>query len=138
MQHSHQFRDKMRILCIHQNFPGQFRDLAYSLLQRGHEVKAICGHQKPIDTSIKVQRYELSKGECTGMHQLTIEIDEWVRRSELVAIEAECLRNSNWAPDVIFAHPGWGETLMLKQIFPNSAQVIWPELWLSAEANGTF
>ena len=136
MPHSHQYRGSMRILCIHQNFPGQFRDIAYAMLKRGHDVKAICGHQKPIDGRIEALRYQLNQGECKGVHQLTKEVDEWIHRGELVATKAKSLKESGWAPDIIFAHPGWGETLMLKEVFPSSAQIIWPELWLSSEQMG--
>ena len=120
----------MKILCIHQNFPGQFRDIAPALVGRGHEVRAICSHVKPVNDKIKTYRYEYKQKECSGIHQLTKEVDEWIHRSELAAEQANLLKGQGWAPDVILGHPGWGETLLLKRIYPSSALILWPELWL--------
>ena len=39
--------DAMKLLLVHQNFPGQFRDLGPALCDRGHEVKAIGSSQRP-------------------------------------------------------------------------------------------
>ena len=126
----------MRLLFIHQNFPGQFRDIAPTLAIKGHDVRAICSHGKPISAEIIAKRYELNSQNSEGIHPLTKEIDEWMRRSELCAQQAEILKQEGWAPDVILGHPGWGETLLLKTIFPNSALALWPELWLGSEQMG--
>ena len=52
----------MRLLLIHQNFPGQFRQLAPHLEQRGHEVVAITSHKRPIALKGRVLRYEEPEG----------------------------------------------------------------------------
>jgi glycosyltransferase involved in cell wall biosynthesis len=126
----------MRLLCVHQNFPGQFRDLAPALVARGHEVKAISNSHRASDERIEICRYDLPKPERDGIHKLTAEVDEWIRRSELVAQQAEQLRQRGWAPDVMLAHPGWGESLLLRDVFPSTPLVLWPELWLKPEHMG--
>ena len=126
----------MRLLCVHQNFPGQFRDLAPALVARGHELKAISNCNRSSDPGIEICRYELPKTERSGIHRLTGEVDEWIRRSELVAQQAEQLRRRGWAPDVMLAHPGWGESLLLREVFPSTPLVLWPELWLRPEHMG--
>ena len=47
----------MKLLLVHQNFPGQFRDLGPGLCDRGHELKAIGSSQRPTDSRIEVLRY---------------------------------------------------------------------------------
>ena len=126
----------MRLLLVHQNFPGQFRDLGPALCDRGHELKAIGCSQRPSDPRIEVLRYEHNLGERTGVHAQSLEIDEWVHRSEKVAQLAMNLKQRGWAPDVMLAHPGWGEALLLRQVFPSTPLVIWPELWLRPEHMG--
>jgi glycosyltransferase involved in cell wall biosynthesis len=126
----------MRILMVHQNFPGQFRDIAPALCDRGHDLKAISGCGRSIDSRVEVLRYEYSGDERQGIHPLTGEVDEWIRRSELVAQHASSLKQRHWAPDVMLAHPGWGEAMLLKAIFPASPLVVWPELWLKPEHMG--
>lgn len=126
----------MRLLCVHQNFPGQFRDLAPALVNLGHELKAISNCERSTHPEIEILRYVLPKTQRDGIHRLTGEVDEWVRRSELAAQQAEILRQRGWAPDAILAHPGWGESLLLKDIFPSSPLLLWPELWLRPEHMG--
>ena len=46
------------------------------------------------------------------------------------------LKQRGWVPDVMLAHPGWGEALLLRQVFPSTPLVIWPELWLRPEHMG--
>lgn len=126
----------MRLLLVHQNFPGQFRDLGPALCDRGHELKAIGSSHRPTDPRIEVLRYEHRIRERTGMHPHSLEVDEWVHRSEQVAHLAMDLKQRGWAPDVMLAHPGWGEALLLRQVFPSTPLVIWPELWLRPEHMG--
>lgn len=126
----------MRLLCVHQNFPGQFRDLAPALADRGHELKAISSSQRESDPRIEICRYTQPKPERSGLHRLGAEVDDWLRRSELVGQAAEQLRQQNWAPDVMLAHPGWGESLLLRDVYPSTPLVLWPELWLKPEHMG--
>ena len=58
----------MRLLLVHQNFPGQFRDLAPALCDRGHEIKAIGSSQRPTDPRIEVMRYKLDNEKRSGIH----------------------------------------------------------------------
>ncbi len=127
----------MRLLLVHQNFPGQFRDLAPALCDLGHEIKAIGNSQRPIDERIELLLYPWEKNnKLENGHRLTPEVDEWLRRGEKVGALAMALKQKGWAPDAMLAHPGWGEALMLKTVFPNTPLVIWPELWLRPEHLG--
>ena len=126
----------MKLLLVHQNFPGQFRDLGPALCDRGHELKAIGSSQRVTDPRIEVLRYECKLGERSGVHPHSLEVDEWICRSEKVANLAMGLKNKGWAPDVMLVHPGWGESLLLRQVFPSTPLVIWPELWLRPEHLG--
>ena len=126
----------MRLLLVHQNFPGQFRDLGPALCDRGHDLKAIGSSQRPSDPRIEVLRYEHQLGERSGMHPHSLEVDEWLHRSEQVAHLAMSLKQRGWAPDVMLVHPGWGEALLLRQVFASTPLVIWPELWLRPEHLG--
>ena len=126
----------MKLLLVHQNFPGQFRDLGPALCDRGHELKAIGCSQRPCDPRIEVLHYQHQLGERSGVHHHSLEVDDWIRRSEQVAEQAMTLKRRGWAPDVMLAHPGWGEALLLRQVFPSTPLVIWPELWLRPEHLG--
>ena len=57
-------------------------------------------------------------------------------RAALVAHIAEKLDQEGWRPELILAHSGWGETLGLREVWPNVPQLLWPELWVRPEHGG--
>lgn len=125
----------MRLLLIHQNFPGQFRQLAPHLEQRGHELVAIASHQRPIALKGRVLRYqepEVLKGVPLGSQIW----HEGLERAARVARFVEQLEQEGWRADLILAHTGWGETLGLQEVWPTVPQILWPELWVRPEHGG--
>lgn len=125
----------MRLLLIHQNFPGQFRQLAPYLEQKGHELVAIASHNRPIALHGRVIRY-LEPAKLEGVPNGSQIWHEGLERAMLVAHIAEQLAREGWRPDRILAHSGWGETLALSHIWPEVAQIIWPELWVLPQHGG--
>jgi glycosyltransferase involved in cell wall biosynthesis len=120
----------MRLLLIHQNFPGQFRQLAPYLVRQGHELIAICSHNRPVDIPIRILRYTPPRS-TEGLTHFGVRIcEESLLRAEAIAHSVDALLKEGWKPDCILAHSGWGETLALTEILPDVPQVIWPELWV--------
>jgi len=107
----------LRILFVHQNFPAQFKFLAPALAAAGHEVKAlaITGADVP---GVEVHRYKPKRGSAQGIHPFATDFETKVIRGEACATAADELRNAGYTPDLIVAHPGWGEALFLKEIWP--------------------
>jgi len=125
----------LRILLIHQNFPGQFRQLAPYLSQRGHELVAICSHDRPLveGPGLRVLRYaEPPKPEQPLPHGSLL-WHEGLERAKAVARLCRQLQAEGWMPDRICGHSGWGETLGLRDVWPTVRQILWPELWLQPE-----
>ena len=122
----------MRILLIHQNFPGQFRQLTPYLQQRGHQLVAICSHGRPLPegSDLRVLRYQEPQPQGSPLWQETLE------RAKAVARLCRQLESEGWRPDRIAAHSGWGETLGLREVWPDAPQILWPELWLRPEHMG--
>ena len=126
----------MKFLLIHQNFPGQFRQLAPFLYDQGHEIVAICSHGRPIIGKFRVFRYEVPPKSPEGLEHSSQLANESLQRAERVARVCEQLKAEGWNPDLICAHSGWGETLGIKEVWSDAPQVIWPELWLRPEHSG--
>ena len=125
----------MKILLIHQNFPGQFRQLAPFLYNQGHDLVGICSHDRPIAAKYRIFRYPVpSKFE--GLHFSSALADEAFKRAHSVARICDQLKSENWNPDLICVHSGWGESLGIKEVWPNVKQIIWPEIWLRPEHSG--
>ena len=119
----------MKILLIHQNFPGQFRQLVPYLLSLGHELMAICSHDRPFPEGVSGFRYK-----APGKPKIPLELgphlwNEGLNRCASVAHICEILDKRNWVPQCILAHSGWGETLGISEVWPDVPQIICPELW---------
>jgi len=114
----------MKLLFVHQNFPGQYKHLApFFASDRRNEVVSI-GENKP-DRKISIKgvrhlTYDKPKGASANTHHYLHNLEGGVRRGQAVARVAMALRNEKFVPDVICAHPGWGEALYLKDVFPES------------------
>ena len=125
----------MRLLLVHQNFPGQFRQLAPHLERRGHELVAICSHKRPVALKGRVLRYDEPK----KLADVPLGTQLWhdgLQRSAVVAKLAKNLSDEGWKPDQILGHSGWGETLGLAAVWPDVPQILWPELWIRPEHGG--
>ena len=125
----------MRLLLIHQNFPGQFRQLAPHLEGLGHELVAIGSHQRPVALQGRLLRYE----EPAKLEGVPLGSQVWhdgLERAARVARLVEGLDREGWRPQLILGHSGWGETLGLSQVWPTVPQILWPELWVRPEHGG--
>ena len=119
----------MRLLLIHQNFPGQFRQLSPYLQERGHELVGICSHQRLVDADFRILRYPEPKP-LQGVSLSQQLAHEAFERAPAVAGLCAQLAAEGWRPDCIAAHTGWGETLAIREVWPDVPQVLWPELWV--------
>ena len=43
------------------------------------------------------------------------------------------LKAEGFTPDLIIAHPGWGETVFLKEVFPQARQILHSEFFYRSE-----
>ncbi|MEB3361613.1 MAG: glycosyltransferase [Synechococcaceae cyanobacterium] len=107
------------LLIIHQNFPGQYRHLAPALVARGDRVEAIGGPTARELPGIPLHRYNaLPPGGVPPCHPWAADFQTKVLRGESVARVLEGLRAKGLRPDLIIGHPGWGELLLVKDVFP--------------------
>ncbi len=126
----------MRLLLIHQNFPGQFRQLAPFLARQGHELVAICSHQRPVPIQVRILRYPEPTAQQPPLPLGPMLWCEGLERAAQVAQLCAQLDAEGWRPDRILAHCGWGETLGIGEVWPAVPQILWPELWLLPEHGG--
>ena len=118
----------MKILFIHQNFPGQFPHLAPALAGRGHQVFALTDEKNNRRSPIRTVRYKTPDDMKTGS-VLGRSYSNHAERGYLAARGARALRDRHgFTPDVIIGHTGWGETLFLQEIWPNAKLLAYAEL----------
>jgi glycosyltransferase involved in cell wall biosynthesis len=126
----------MRVLFIHQNFPGQFKHLAPALAAQGHEVLALGVNQpKHATPGVRVilHRPQVPAAAKTVSTAELRELQAKIARGHSVAMTLQALKRQGFHPDVIYAHSGWGEALFIKDVFPSVPLLIYAEYFYGTE-----
>lgn len=121
----------MNILFIHQNFPGQFKFLAPALVQQGHIVVAMTMQKSAAKewNGIRLSPYSAERGTTPNVHPWVSDFETKTIRGEACFRAALKLKGQGFMPDVIIAHPGWGESLFLKDVWPQAKLGIYCEFF---------
>jgi len=112
----------LNILFVHQNFPAQFKHLAPALARQGHRVVALTMRQLEAGVwqGVRLQSYAVARGSTPGIHPWVQDFETKAIRGEACLRAALALRQEGFTPDLIVAHPGWGESLFLKEVWPRA------------------
>lgn len=121
----------MKILFIHQNFPGQYKHLAPLLARQGHHCVALTLRVKEATNwqGVRVIPYTLPKRDGQSLHPWLVDFDTKLTRGEACWRAAVKLRDQGYAPDLILAHHGWGESLFLRDVWPEARLGLYCELY---------
>ncbi|MCT0224358.1 glycosyltransferase [Synechococcus sp. CS-1328] len=125
----------MQLLLVHQNFPGQFRDLAPCFLERGHSITAIGNRQVDLENA-GIAYHHYSYAEPSESVCIDSELENSLRRGVAVAAAARRLQQEGYEPDVAIVHSAWGEALHLRAIWPRCRLIVYPELYGSPQSLG--
>jgi glycosyltransferase involved in cell wall biosynthesis len=128
----------MKLLFVHQNFPGQYRHLAaHFASQPGHEVIAVGEKANVLSRGAPIPGVKLLGYESPPVKASSFEspVLSAIQRGQTVAAGAAQLRRSGFRPDLIFAHIGWGEALFLKDVFPESRMLLYCEFFYRARGS---
>ncbi len=125
----------MRVLVIHQNFPGQFGHLVRAWAQRpGWDVRALGTETAPgLPGFDRLTRYKLARKGHPQQHAYLRQMEAATLHGQATARAMLQLKRNGFVPDVIVAHPGWGETLYAKDVYPEARLVHLCEWYYSAE-----
>jgi glycosyltransferase involved in cell wall biosynthesis len=111
----------MKVLLVHQNFPGQYLHVArYLGAQPGNEVVFITQRQDGEIPGVKKVVYKPRRTITPQVHHYLRDSEAAVLNAQEVARVAMDLRQSGFVPDVMLGHNGWGEIWYLRDIFPNT------------------
>jgi glycosyltransferase involved in cell wall biosynthesis len=123
----------MNVLFVHQNFPGQFKHLAPALARRGDRVVALHINPAPALEGVTSLRYAVAGRASAGTHRWLRELEVKTLRAEAAWHAALQLKSQGFEPDVIVAHPAWGESLFLKQVWPQARLGIYCEYFYQTQ-----
>lgn len=110
----------MNILFVHQNMPGQYRELVQWLAaQGGHRIYFLTQRQKPpvlkgVETRIYKTHY-IPKKDAYGLSKVWEEATGSGFGAVLAAAKIE--KEEGFRPDLIVGHVGWGELTFFKQLW---------------------
>lgn len=121
----------MKVLFVHQNYPGQFLHLAPALAALGHDVRALTDAVNPRSSAIPTWRYTHKAEQVDpAATRLGRNYTTMSDRGVTVARAAQQLRErEGYVPDVIVGHSGWGETLFLKEVWPEAKLLVYAEFY---------
>ncbi len=122
----------MNILFIHQNFPAQFKHLAPALAHSGHQVLALSTRAAPALAGVRQLVYPIRQASSEQIHNLAADFETKLIRAEACAEAMLQLKQQGFVPDLVIAHPGWGEALFVKEIFPATKTLFFLEFFYHA------
>jgi glycosyltransferase involved in cell wall biosynthesis len=111
------------VLFIHNNFPGQFRDLAQTLQARNVPICAVSQIHGPGLPGVYIARYKLSRSSTPDLYKPAVRAEADLIRAFGALKGMERVKADGFDPQVIVAHPGWGEVTHSELVFPNAKQV---------------
>ena len=125
----------IRLLVLHQNFPGQFGHLVRAWSQRpGWDVRAIGRYTAPgLSGFNNLHRYKLARNPHARQHPYLRTMESAVLHGQQVARALLEMKKKGFKPDAVLAHPGWGESLYVKDVFPDTHLAHFCEWYYNAE-----
>lgn len=120
----------MRVLFVHQNFPGQYRHIAPSIARRkGVQVVGLGENAGDALPGVKHIRYKAPPVGHKDTHRYVRRFETAVFRGQHVARACLALKEKGFTPDLICCHPGWGEAIYLKDVFPDAKTLYYFEFY---------
>ncbi len=118
----------MNILFIHQNCPGQYKHLApHVAAVPGNKVAFITQQGKPSVNGVTKVEYKPTRQAGSNTHRYIRNFEGFVLNGQGVARAAIQLKKAGFVPDVVCAHPSWGESLFIKDVFPDARLLLFCE-----------
>ncbi len=122
----------MKLLFVHQGFPGQYIHVLRALdSQRSHQIIGLGIEEsaEELPQSVQYFRYGISRSNQPGLHPWVTDIETKTIRGESCAHAASQLKAKGFTPDLICGHPGWGELLFLKDVWPEVPLLTYEEFF---------
>jgi glycosyltransferase involved in cell wall biosynthesis len=111
----------MNYLFVHQNFPAQYRHVVHHLAaELRHDIRFITQPNENAMSGVKKVIYSKDERGPVNCHAYTVEIDRAIYAGAAVSDVCLKLRNEGFTPDLVVGHSGWGETLFIKDVFPDT------------------
>jgi glycosyltransferase involved in cell wall biosynthesis len=132
----------MKIIFIHQNFPGQFKHLAPALAADGDEVIGLGINSPAYETAgVRVILHRPQLANAEAFKDAPIDLREALAKTNRGHSVARCLtglKEEGFVPNVIVAHSGWGEAYFIKDVFPRVPLIVYAEYFYGTEGGDAY
>jgi glycosyltransferase involved in cell wall biosynthesis len=123
----------MRLLFLHQNFPGQFLHIAQALRHCPDvQMMAVTDEANQNSPLIPTIRYSFDPESAGRSNPFASHHAVRAARGAQVGAILVKLRERGFVPDLVIGHFGWGETLFVKDVFPQTKLLVHAEYYYSA------
>ena len=125
----------MRILFVHQNTPGQYKHLVrHFAADPAHQVAFIGKVQRNLP-GVRTAVYRPAREPGSATHPYIHLFEGQILHGQGAVRAGLALQKDGFTPDVICAHPGWGEALFLKDVFPDARLMLYCEFFYRADGS---
>jgi glycosyltransferase involved in cell wall biosynthesis len=126
----------MRILFLHNNFPGQYRRIAAHLRAvRGIDMIAGTLASNPQETGLRRVNYTPHREPAQGIHPTLVPAERAVLTAQAAFQSLHPLKATGWTPDLVCAHSGWGPSLLVKELWPETRLLVLHEWFYHARGS---
>ncbi|MBH8555624.1 glycosyltransferase family 4 protein [Nostocaceae cyanobacterium CENA357] len=123
----------MRVLFLHSNFPAQYRHVALALAQNPNNQVVFGTKNRDVNLpGVYKIVFEPSRNPHPTTHHYVRPLENAVLHGQAAFKLTEQLKTKGFIPDVICGHSGWGPTLFVKDVFPDTPLICYFEWFYHA------
>lgn len=89
--------------------------------------------KEPLPTGVNYRRYQPERDNKPNIHRWILDTETKYIRGEACATAAAQLKQQGFQPNLICAHPGWGESLFLSDEWTHTSILSYQEFFYRAE-----
>ncbi len=109
----------MNYLFVHQNFPGQYKNIVRHLVARGDQVVFLSQPNENRMPGVRLVTYRPARKVTPGIHHYIRDFEAGVLNGQAVMRVCAALKARGFRPDIVVGHAGWGELSFVKDIWPD-------------------
>lgn len=130
----------MKILFMHNNFPGQYRRIASYLSPKKTVKMSVATLESNTQKyAIKDVRYKPHREPAESTHPALVATERAVINGQAAYKTLLGVRQKGYRPDIIMSHSGWGANMFLKDVFPDAKLLTYYEWYYhSVNSDGDF
>lgn len=112
----------MNILFVHQNYPGQFREMVPTLAATGRHRVAFLTQQTrlPHATDHMIGVYESARKPAKDAWNYSVWFEESIGNAIGAGDACMVLKQNGFKPDLVIGHANWGELLYIKDVWADA------------------